>query len=182
MAWGDRGRYVALGRRHPVFIGSPSHPEIFERLNGFVDALAAHGIKPPLLRRDEFTIDPHMDSVRSLQQRVVSFDAMFASSDLLAMGAVRATLELGRSITGDVSVVGYDDVLLAARFIPPLSSVRQNWQESGVVMACKVLALFALRRRVQRSSSAVPLLICAGVRISRKQLPPPATRTYSSAA
>jgi DNA-binding LacI/PurR family transcriptional regulator len=133
--------FVALGRRHPVFIGNPSHPEIFERLNGFVDALAVHGIKPLLIRRDEFTLDSGMDAVHSLHARKVSFDAVFACSDLLAMGAIRATLELGRSVPGDVSVVGYDDMPLDASFLPPLSSVRQDWQAGGILLARKVLAL-----------------------------------------
>lgn len=133
--------FLALGRRRPVFIGNPSHPEIFARLNGFVDALARHGIKPLLMRRDEFTPDSGMDAVHSLHARKVDFDAIFACSDLLAMGAIRATLELGRSVPGDVSVVGYDDMPLGASFIPPLSSVRQDWQEGGTQLARKVLAL-----------------------------------------
>jgi len=133
--------FVALGRQRPVFIGNPSHPEIFERLNGFVDALAKHGIKPLLMRRDEFTPDSGMDAVHSLHARKVGFDAIFACSDLLAMGAIRATLELGRSVPGDVSVVGYDDMPICASFLPPLSSVRQDWQEGGILLARKVLAL-----------------------------------------
>ncbi|HZY33448.1 MAG TPA: LacI family DNA-binding transcriptional regulator [Rhodanobacter sp.] len=133
--------FVALGRRRPVFIGNPSHPEIFERLSGFIDALAVRGIKPLLMRRDEFTVDSGMDAVRSLHERKVGFDAIFACNDLLAMGAIRATLDLGRSVPADVSVVGYDDMPLGASFLPPLSSVRQDWQEGGMLLARKVLAL-----------------------------------------
>jgi DNA-binding LacI/PurR family transcriptional regulator len=40
------------------------------------------------------------------------------------MGAIRATLDPGRSVPADVSVVGYDDMPLGASFLPPLSSVR----------------------------------------------------------
>ncbi len=40
-----------------------------------------------------------------------------------------------------MSVVGYDDTPLGASFLPPLSTVRQNWQEGGVLLARKVLAL-----------------------------------------
>jgi DNA-binding LacI/PurR family transcriptional regulator len=148
--------FVSLGRRHPVFIGNPSHPEIFERLNGFVDALAVHGIKPLLMRRDEFTPDSGMGAVHSLQARKVRFDAIFACSDLLAMGAIRATLELGRSIPGDVSVVGYDDMPLGASFLPPLSSVRQDWQEGGVLLARKVLALI---QHEQATSETLPVTL-----------------------
>jgi DNA-binding LacI/PurR family transcriptional regulator len=38
-------------------------------------------------------------------------------------------------------VVGYDDMPLGASFLPPLSSVRQDWQEGGMLLARKVLAL-----------------------------------------
>ena len=133
--------FIALGRHHPVFIGNPSHPEIFERLNGFVDALALHGVKPLLMRRDDFTPDSGMDAVYSLNARKVRFDAIFACSDLLAMGAIRATLELGHAVPKEVSVVGYDDMPLGANFLPPLSSVHQDWQEGGILLARKVLAL-----------------------------------------
>ena len=133
--------FIALGRRRPVFIGNPSHPEIYDRLNGFVDALGVHGIKPLLMRRDEFTPDSGMDAVRSLHARKVDFDAIFACSDLLAMGAIRGIQEMGHAVPGDVSVVGYDDMPLGATFLPPLSSVRQDWLEGGIQLARKVLAL-----------------------------------------
>lgn len=134
-------RFVSIGRRHPVFIGNPDHPEIAERLHGFVDELARHNIKPLLMRRDEFTLSSGVDAVHSLSRRKARFDSIFACSDLLAMGAIRALVELGHQVPSDVSVVGYDDSPLGASFLPPLSSVRQNWQEGGMLLARKVLAL-----------------------------------------
>ena len=50
-------RFLSIGRRHPVFIGNPDHPEMAQRLFGFVDELAHHGIKPLLLRRADFTLE-----------------------------------------------------------------------------------------------------------------------------
>lgn len=133
--------FVGLGRRRPVFIGNPSHPEIHDRLDGFVAALGVHGLKPLLMRRDEFTPDSGTGAVQSLHARGVDFDAIFACSDLLAMGAIRGVQEVGRSVPDDVSVVGYDDMPLGASFLPALSSVHQNWQEGGILLARKVLAL-----------------------------------------
>jgi DNA-binding LacI/PurR family transcriptional regulator len=134
-------RFLSIGRRHPVFIGNPDHPEMAQRLFGFVDELAEHGIKPLLMRRTDFTLESGVDAVRSLHSRKVRFDSIFACSDLLAMGAIRALVELGQSVPNDVSVIGYDDTPLGASFLPPLSTVRQNWQEGGVLLARKVLAL-----------------------------------------
>ena len=152
--------FIAQGRQHPVFVGNPSHPEILERLNGFVDALAAHGIKPLLIRRDEFTLASGIDAVDSLAARGVPFDALFACSDLLAMGAIRALEALGRSVPQQVSVVGYDDMPLAASFLPPLSSVRQNWQEGGSLLARKMLALIR-DEPVQSQALPVQLVVRA---------------------
>ncbi|EQD29264.1 LacI family transcription regulator [mine drainage metagenome] len=132
-------RFVSIGRRHPVFIGNPDHPEMAQRLFGFVDELGRHGIKPLLMRRADFTLESGVQAVRSLHNRHVQFDAIFACSDLVAMGAIRALIELGLSVPEDVSVIGYDDTPQGATFLPPLSSVRQNWQEGGVLLARKVL-------------------------------------------
>ena len=133
--------FFGMGRRRPVFIGNPSHPEIHDRLNGFVDALGAHGIKPLLMRRDEFVAGAPLDAVHSLHARGVEFDAIFACSDTLAMGAVREIQEMGRSVPRDVSVVGFDDAPLGTSFLPALSSVHQDWQTGGILLARKVLAL-----------------------------------------
>jgi DNA-binding LacI/PurR family transcriptional regulator len=134
-------RFVSIGRRHPVFIGNPDHPEMAQRQYGFVDELARHNIKPLLMRRADFTLEAGVQAVRSLNNRKVQFDAIFACSDLVAMGAIRALTEIGQSVPQDVSVIGYDDTPQGATFLPPLSTVRQNWQEGGVLLARKVLGL-----------------------------------------
>lgn len=134
-------RFVSIGRRHPVFIGNPDHPEMAQRLFGFVDELGRHGIKPLLMRRADFTLEGGVQAVRSLRNRKTQFDAIFACSDLVAMGAIRALTEFGQTVPEDVSVIGYDDTPQGATFLPPLSSVRQNWQEGGVLLARKVLGV-----------------------------------------
>ncbi len=134
-------RFMSIGRRHPVFIGNPDHPEMAQRQVGFVDELGRHGIKPLLMRRAEFTMEAGVQAVHSLHNRRVQFDAIFACSDLVAMGVIRALTELGLSVPADVSVIGYDDTPQGATFLPPLSSVRQNWQEGGVLLARKVIDL-----------------------------------------
>ncbi len=134
-------RFVSIGRRHPVFIGDPAHPEMAHRLDGFADALARHHIKPQLIRRTDFSLEAGVQAVRSLHRRKIPFDAIFACSDVVAMGATRALNALGQSVPDDVSVIGWDDNPQAAAFVPPLSTVRQNWLEGGVLLARKVLAL-----------------------------------------
>jgi DNA-binding LacI/PurR family transcriptional regulator len=135
-------RFVSLGRRHPVFIGDTDHPEMAERHAGFSEWLKAHGIAPVVIGHKAFTAETGIDAVQSLLRKKVRFDAIFACNDLIAMGAIRALTELGHRVPDDVSVIGYDDTPLGAAFIPPLTSVHQNWRDGGILLARKALALF----------------------------------------
>lgn len=133
--------FLSIGRRHPVFIGDSDHLEVAQRLSGFVNQLAEHGIKPFFSKRAGWTMSAGAETVCSLIDRGIRFDAVFAGSDLLAMGAIRGLEERGLEVPTDVSVVGYDDIPLGVAFTPPLTSVRQNWHEGGALLARKVLAL-----------------------------------------
>ncbi|MEP6481500.1 MAG: LacI family DNA-binding transcriptional regulator [Rhodoglobus sp.] len=63
--------------------------------------------------------------------RYRDFTAVFAGNDQMALGFMHASRELGFSIPGDISVVGFDDIPEAAHFFPPLTTVRQNFSEIG---------------------------------------------------
>ena len=66
-----------------------------------------------------------------LLERAPELDAAFVASDLMAVGAVAALRASGRSIPGDVAIVGFDDSQLATTTEPGLSSVRQPIEEMG---------------------------------------------------
>ncbi len=134
-------RFVSLGRRHPVFLGNTDHPEMSDRHAGFAEFLKARGVVPIVVDHKPFTTESGIEAVQSLIRAKTKFDAIFACNDLLAMGAIRALTEQGYRVPEDVSVVGYDDTPLGATFIPPLSSVHQNWHDGGILLARKALAL-----------------------------------------
>ncbi|MEU3309664.1 LacI family DNA-binding transcriptional regulator [Nocardiopsis sp. NPDC055551] len=67
--------------------------------------------------------------------------AVFVANDQMALGVLRAMHERGRSVPEDVSVVGFDDIAEAASFLPPLTTVRQDFHEVG-----RRLVAGALRR------------------------------------
>jgi len=134
-------RFISIGRHHPVFLGDTSHAEIAARQAGFEAALAVHGIKSAELHCKDFTIESGYRAIRSLHKKAARVDAILAGSDLLAMGAVRALTEMGQRVPEDVSVIGYDDMLLSAAFVPPLTTVHQNWDEGGRLLARKAMAL-----------------------------------------
>jgi DNA-binding LacI/PurR family transcriptional regulator len=134
-------RFIGMGRRRPVFIGDIDHPEIAERQAGFIESFKARGITPIVISQKGFTSDAGSEAIAGLLRRKTPFDAVLASSDLLAMGAIRSLMEAGRQIPDDVSVIGYDDMLTSASFIPPLTSVHQNWRDGGTLLARKAIKL-----------------------------------------
>lgn len=134
-------RFLAQGRRKLMFLGDVDHAEVQERCAGFIDALggeaAVHIIRPRA-----FTFEAGFDSMSAvLKKKGASFDGVFAASDLLAMGAIRALTEHKLRVPEDVSVVGYDDTPGAASFVPPLTSVHQYLRDGGVLLARKILGL-----------------------------------------
>lgn len=134
-------RFIALGRSRPVFLGDPAHGEFAERLEGFASTLRKYGIEPIVPAVDGFTVNAGAEVVHTLLQKTPQVDALFAASDLLAIGAIRALIERGRRVPDDVSVIGYDDTPLGATYVPPLSSVHQNFVDAGVLLARKIREL-----------------------------------------
>ena len=74
-----------------------------------------------------------------LLERAPALDAVFVASDLMAVGALTALQAAGRSVPGDVAVVGFDDSPLATTTQPTLSSVRQPIEEMGREMARQLM-------------------------------------------
>src|SRR3546814_10302299 len=70
---------------------------------------------------------------------LVDFDAIFAASDMIALGAIRSLLHAGCSVPGDVSVVGYDDVQFARYNHPALTTIAQNTGKAGRLLVSKLL-------------------------------------------
>ena len=61
----------------------------------------------------------------------ISFSALFAQNDRMAVGAIRALQEAGLRVPGDVSVIGFDDMPLASYFDPPLTTIHQDTFRMG---------------------------------------------------
>jgi DNA-binding LacI/PurR family transcriptional regulator len=134
-------RFLALGRKKLIFLGDVDHAEVQERCAGFIDALGGKG-NVHIIRPKAFTFESGFDSISAaLKKKGHGFDGVFAASDLLAMGAIRALAENGLHVPQDVSVIGYDDTPGAASFVPPLTSVHQYLRDGGVLLAKKMLGL-----------------------------------------
>jgi DNA-binding LacI/PurR family transcriptional regulator len=85
--------------------------------------------------------------------------AVFAANDHLALGILRALSEYGRRVPEDISVVGFDDVPEAAYFIPPLTTIRPDFD--GIATASLDLLLAQIRsgRRLGDRRMLTPTLV-----------------------
>ena len=123
------------GRRNIAFIGTakPGYPEFLDRWRGYCRALRASGIEPDArLRVDgEPTEQSGRDGIAELLHRGVAFDAIFAASDVTAIGAMHALQKLDRRIPQEVAIVGFDDIPAASLSSPPLSTVTQDARGAG---------------------------------------------------
>lgn len=130
-----------LGRKRIAFFGDTEAPEIGQRYDGYKMALKEAGLEfdPALVSPAHFKIESAEAAVDALVSSGTKFDAIFASSDMIALGAIRALQRNDLSVPGDVSVVGYDDVLLARYNRPALTTIRQDLAKAGSLMVAKLL-------------------------------------------
>ncbi|SCK49719.1 LacI family DNA-binding transcriptional regulator [Streptomyces sp. WMMB 322] len=146
---------VSRGRRSVAIISGPL--DVYgavRRLVGYRDELAASGIgyEEELVAHGDFTEEGGRRCMAELLERGTDFDAVFACSDLMASGARQVLREAGRRIPGDVSLVGFDDSVIARHMEPGLTSVRQPTRDMGRAMAELLLEEMALAAKGKRSS------------------------------
>ncbi|GAB1513573.1 LacI family DNA-binding transcriptional regulator [Actinophytocola sp. KF-1] len=106
--------------------GPPDWFDSAGRVRGWTQALESAGVEvPPLVAADWSAASGYRAG--QMLARMPEVTAVFAANDHLALGLLRAMHERGRSVPRDVSVVGFDDVPEAAYFIPPLTTIRPDF-------------------------------------------------------
>jgi DNA-binding LacI/PurR family transcriptional regulator len=152
---------AALGRKRIAFLGhvSKGSPEMTKRYRGYSAALRQAALpKIPELRIDADNEEAHgYHGALQLLRSGESFDALFAVTDLIAIGAIRALLDKGVRIPADVSVVGFDDIPVAAYVSPGLTTVQQNSQDASELLVGNLVRL--IRGEPVQSSLIAPKLI-----------------------
>ena len=136
---------LAQGRRRVAFLGHASnhYPEFFERWRGYAAALDAAGLAPdPALQVDAITTEQcGHDAAAALLDAGAHPDAVFAASDLIALGAMKALREHGLRVPEDVAVAGFDDIAMASFVQPGLSTVQQDTKQAGEVLVDSLIRL-----------------------------------------
>ena len=131
---------LAAGR---TVIGTLSGPQDMcagvDRLVGFQRGLGA-AFDSARVEFGDFTLEGGEAAAERLLARTPDLDGLFAATDLMALGALKALRRAGRAVPGDVSLVGFDDIEVARSALPPLTTVRQSTHLQGRTMARLLLA------------------------------------------
>lgn len=158
---------VALGHREIAHIGGPvaEMSTAHERHIGFLASMAAAGLNgtQELVRfAAAFTIEDGRVACRELLESGARPTAITAGNDLIALGCSDAIAEIGLRCPEDVSIVGYNDMPLADRLAPPLTSVRIPHYELGVRSAEVLLDRIAGNGSIPRTELLAPQLVVRG--------------------
>ncbi len=122
---------VAVGRRRIAHIAGPAgNLEAEARLAGYLEAMAAAGLEPLIMQGDFMEASGHAAGA-DLAARRDRPDGLFAANDMMAVGALLALQDAGVRCPQDISVVGFDDIPLAAFIRPSLTTLRTRVAETG---------------------------------------------------
>jgi len=128
-------------RRIGTITGPLNMPGAADRLEGYRKAMEAHRLPMDdgLIVEGDFTEESGMAAARRLLSLPVT--AIFAASDIMAVGALKVIRETELQVPRDVALVGFDDIPIAAALQPALTTVRQPIEQMGSMAASLLLSL-----------------------------------------
>ena len=158
---------LELGHETVSHIAGPaSFLEAGRRVEGWRAALEAAGARIPEPLSGDWSPRSGYEAGRGLADDP-SVTSIFVANDQMTLGVLRALHEAGRKVPSDVSVVGFDDIPEAPYFTPPLTTVRQDFDEMGSRSVRLLLRMMA-GQRARAGASVKPELV---VRMSTAPAP-----------
>jgi LacI family transcriptional regulator len=160
---------LALGHTDMGVIAGPATMTVsIDRLAGFAErcAAAGHAIPGARIVPGQFTRDSGGAAMRTLLEVAPEITAVFCLSDAMAIGALRVLREHGIAVPERMSVLGFDDILVAEELSPPLSTVRVPMKDMGAAAMRLILEHDGAEQRSERFATELRLRGTTG--------PPPA--------
>lgn len=131
---------------------------IYQRWLGYQQALEEANIpyRPELIISEDNTMLGGYYAAQEVIGLIDRKTAIFALSDIAAMGLIRGLNEMGISVPNDVSVMGYDDIFYADFMVPSLTTIRQDIFNKGE-QAVKLLLAQIEERRIEEKTLTLPV-------------------------
>ncbi len=116
---------IEQGHRHIGLIGTQpgAFLSFMHRREGYLRALSEHGISETYIGESSHLMDATYDATRTLLKQHPQITAIFFCLDLVANSVIQAVRDLGLDVPGDVSIIGFDDLPLAAQTVPSLTTM-----------------------------------------------------------
>jgi DNA-binding LacI/PurR family transcriptional regulator len=168
---------LELGHQSVWHIAGP--PEFLEahlREDGWRSTLEAAGRSAPEPLAGDWSASAGYELGRSLTHER-SLTAVFVANDQMALGVLRAMHEAGRDVPHEVSIVGFDDVPEAPYFVPPLTTVRQDFNEMGSRSLRLLVDMIECGQIPRRSAPAQAELVQPQLIVRASTAPPVAPLT-----
>lgn len=132
-------RLLAAGRKRPAIVMFEKELDTQEQRHlGFMRAMADYGMPAESVTTyhvKKVDYENGLDITREILKAEPRHDAVFYTSDILAIGGIHYLNEHGVSVPGELSVIGIDDIPSSARITPPLTTVRQQYDQLGRLAA-----------------------------------------------
>jgi DNA-binding LacI/PurR family transcriptional regulator len=142
-------RHLAgLGRKRIAFLGGPAEEkEVGLRYEGYTAALKEAGltVDPALVVYGDYCDESGAENMRLLLERAPDLDAVFVNCDLMAIAAMQILRKIGKRVPEDVAVIGYDNLTIADKVTPTLTTVSQNIPLAGKLLAQNLLQYIKTR-------------------------------------
>lgn len=148
------GHLLEQGFRNVGIITGPQEWwEARERESGWQEVLQQAGREnlDQFRERGDWTAASGYSAMKRLLERAPGLEAVFASNDSMALGALQAAADCGRSVPHDLAVVGFDDIPESAYLSPPLTTVRQDLLEVG----CRAVSLLDHQLQARRKEESI---------------------------
>ncbi|MBF7097308.1 LacI family DNA-binding transcriptional regulator [Alkalibacter mobilis] len=163
----SKGAYLAtehllnLGHKKIGFINGPYNlASSRDRYEGYASALKQKGISvdETFTQEGRNSLESGYESMQKLLKNV-NLTAVVVSSDLMAIGAIKAVNEAGKKVPDDISIVGFDDIPFAPYVNPPLTTINQDAYFKGMAVAEKLIQIINNENVEYRTTMDVELKI-----------------------
>ena len=152
---------IRKGARDIVFISGPLNVSTsIERFEGYKAVLAQHSIpfRPEMCRHGSYTVESGYNAVLKLERSGISYSAILAANDLMALGALKAVREFGYRVPEDVQIIGFDNIEFSQYCEPSLSTMQQPTFDMGA-KAVELLTGIIEKRDPVQPERLIPKLL-----------------------
>ena len=152
---------IRKGARDIVFISGPLNVSTsVERFEGYKAVLAQHSIpfRPEMCRHGSYTVESGYNAVLELERSGISYSAILAANDLMALGALKAVREFGYRVPEDVQIIGFDNIEFSQYCEPSLSTMQQPTFDMGA-KAVELLTGIIEKRDPVQPERLIPKLL-----------------------